>query len=103
MADHRPAGAEDLQFAYQLGENSFAGARAQGDEQLGLQAGLDANVPQFGAGFVPGGPLGGAVGDQSGDGEVSLSIGLTAAGAPQEQAPLPDFGVGVLETDPGKG
>jgi hypothetical protein len=33
-------------------------------------------VHQLDAGFVPGGPFGGAVGDQSGDGEVSLAIGL---------------------------
>ncbi|MEV7233895.1 hypothetical protein AB0N06_07855 [Streptomyces sp. NPDC051020] len=51
---------------------------------------------------MPGGPLGGAVGDQDGDGEVGLAVGIAAAGVPLERAPLPDFGVGVLDADPAR-
>lgn len=50
-----------------------------------------------------GGPLGGAVGDQGGDGLLGLGEGLTASGEASHRGPLPQFGVGVLDTDPGRG
>ena len=70
---------------------------------LGDSAGGHADGHEVGAWLVPGGPLGGAVGDESGDGPVGFATGLAAAGVSLERAPPAYFGVGVLDADPAGG
>jgi hypothetical protein len=45
-------------------------------------------------------PLGGAVGDQAGDGQVGLVEVVAGSEEPLEDAPLLVLGVGMLDADP---
>jgi hypothetical protein len=49
---------------------------------------------------VPGGPLGGAAGDEGGDGLVGFPVGFAAAGVSLEWAPPAYFCIRVLDADP---
>lgn len=60
-----------------------------------------ADEDECGARPAPGGPLCGAVGDQASDRQVGLLEDFTASGKAPQGCPLPQLGVGVLDTDPG--